>query len=266
MSDHVHISVMTDDPMQFVRNLKCRYTSYFNNKYHRKGKLGDSGAYVLKLDGSRHILAAWSYILRNGLHHGLCELAYEYPYSTVSHLFNREFGRKRPSNLMKSRKEINRFLPRFSEFPDSYEMDGDGMFTRESITKISQVEMLYSTPRAFVYFMNRLSSEEWLKEQLKDENGKEPVSMAMIESCVRDMQPSQLEANEYGKVDRGHLSDEALCGIIDERMVPLLRKDSVYQLDDSEKNTVAMLLMGEYHVSKKQVNRCLFFGKAESKV
>lgn len=261
MSDHVHISAMTSSPLKFISSLKERYVKYFNKKYHRTGPFGDRPAYILKLEGAKHILAAWSYILRNGLHHGLCSLAYEYPYSTVSHIFSKPFGRTESTVSMQSRREMLGLLPRYTEIPESYRMDENGMFCRESFTRISQVEIMYTTPRAFAYFMNRLSGEEWANEQLKDGNGCAPVTIDSIEQGLEKSELKALLTNEYGKVDYGRKTDEDLCGIIDGEFVPRFGKSSVYQLDISEKDKIASALQNQFHVGGRQLNRCLYFNK-----
>jgi hypothetical protein len=44
-------------------------------------------------------------------------------------------------------------------------MNEDGMFLRESFMEIPQLELLFVTPRGFLYQMNRISDEIWQKEQ-----------------------------------------------------------------------------------------------------
>lgn len=40
MSNHVHIIVISDNIVKFVKNLRYSYTTSFNCKYHRIGRLG----------------------------------------------------------------------------------------------------------------------------------------------------------------------------------------------------------------------------------
>jgi hypothetical protein len=186
-------------------------------------------------------------------------LPFGYPYSTVGHIFSKDFGRMADTDLITSRNEISRLIPNHAEFPDTYVMDKYGMFTRESITRIAQVEIMYSSPRSFVYYMNRLSGEEWSKEQRSDENGVEPITIDLIEKCVPDESVPWLLSNERGRLDYKRLTDEKVCGIIDGSFVPRFGKASVYQLDDSQKDQIAAFLRNECHVSERQIGRCLYF-------
>lgn len=264
MSNHVHLGIGTEDPRPFIRNLRQRYTRHFNEKYFRSGRLGELETFCLKLEGHYHLLTAWSYILRNGMHHGICLLPFAYEYSTIRHIFKKAYHWDSTDTLITSRNEIAGCLPRRSEFPDEYVMDGAGMFVGECFTQIALVEASYGSPRSFDYFMTRLSSdasgEKWKEEQMKDNCGMDPITLEGMEALVvggdkEDI--GRIMKNEYGKFDDRRPSDEVICELIDKEYVPRFRRKSVYQLTDDEKVLIAKDLLNSRYLPADQISRCL---------
>ena len=198
MSNHVHLNAFTRQPTQFAGRTRMSYTKYFNGKYGRKGRMGEKGTYVLRVNGFNHQLVLNNYIFRNGLHHCAAATAFGYPYSSIQEMFAADLGQVLPPAVYTKRSDIASFLPRFADFPDSYVMDGRGVFLRRSFMEIRQVEMFYSSARNFLYQMNRLTDETWEEEQKKDGTGK-PITIADVEPGLDPKSIEQLLANEYGR-------------------------------------------------------------------
>lgn len=72
MSSHVHIAVITSNPGILVQRIRSSYTQQFNDRYFRKGRMGDKYYFKLAMEGRLHITAAFSYIMRNPVHHRVC--------------------------------------------------------------------------------------------------------------------------------------------------------------------------------------------------
>ena len=60
MSTHTHQLVQTRCPEEFMYNFRQPYTMYFNNKYHRKGRLGERHHFTVEITGHHHTIAAAS--------------------------------------------------------------------------------------------------------------------------------------------------------------------------------------------------------------
>ena len=260
MSTHIHIILFGEasDIKAFDQNLKMRITKYHRGRYHGHGPLFDKGDFSLVLDGPAHILAATSYVLRNGLHHGICATPFGYEGCSVNSLFRKELGKPLHDKLITNRKDISSFLPRRAVFPDSFVMDSSGMFLRESFEELKRVELYYKTPRSFLYQMNRLSSEEWENEQRQDGVTLAPVTLWQMEPNPNERIMSSWLANEKGfgyRQDR--LTDMAVCGIIDNDFLPGIKVRSVYELSASQQYNIANELLRNYHLPKDQVCRCL---------
>ena len=256
MSTHMHLLVQTDSPKDFMMCFKMLYTMYFNKKYGRSGKLGEEMHFTMEVVGYHHMLAAMSYILRNALHHGIAPIPYAYPHCSANAIFMCEMG-KRPEENLLQRKSFYKYLGRTAEYPDSYKMNKSGVFLRESVLDIPQVENLFVTPRMFNFYMSRKSSEEWEAEQSKDQNNSPLINIQTIERGVSTDSIEKLLVFENGKADYRKLSDIDLCTEIDRNILPKYGKTSVYQLSVEEKTRIANHLYNGLHLNVAQIRRCL---------
>lgn len=260
MATHTHQVIQTDNPAEFMYHFRRPYSMYFNHKYQRKGKLGEQEHFSLEVIGYHHLIAAISYVLRNALHHGVAPIPYAYPHCSANAFFRREMGKYIDEKVL-PKNVIYNHIGRRAEFPDSYKMSESGVFLRESVLDVSQVENLFVTPRSFNYYMTRKSSEEWEKEQAKDGNGLAPVNLLTIENGIQLHDPDKMFFFENGKGDYRKISDLELCAHLDELARSCYMKHSVYQLTREEKTKIAEDLYRKHHLPESQIRRCLAFPK-----
>lgn len=258
MSTHSHQLVQTEAPTDLMYFFRMSYCMYFNRKYHRSGKLGEKNHFTMEVVGYHHILAASSYVLRNALHHGISPIPYAYPHCSANAIFMKEMG-KSPCQRLIDPRHYRRFIGKNAEYPASYKMNENGVFLRESVLDIPQVENLFVTPRAFNWYMSRKSSEEWEAEQGKDKNGKAPINIATIESGVITESTEKMLIYENGKTDYRRPSDIDICTEIDRNILPKYGKTSVYMLTRQEKQQIAEHLYRNLHIGERQIRRCLVF-------
>ena len=256
MSTHTHMLVQTDSPKDFMMCLRLPYTMYFNKKYQRSGRLGEKLHFTMEIVGYHHMLAAMSYVLRNALHHGVAPIPYAYPHCSANAIFMQEMG-KRPERNLLSKKSYYKYLGRKAEYPDSYKMSESGVFLRESVLDIPQVENLFVTPRTFNFYMSRKSSEEWEVEQSKDLNNSPLINIQSIEKGVSTDPIEKLLLFENGKSDYRKISDIDLCTEIDRNILLKYRKKSIYQLSSEEKTHIANHIHSTLHLNATQIRRCL---------
>ena len=259
MTNHVHLLVQTADPNKFMGAFRMPYTKYFNSKYSREGRLGEPSHFALEINGLHHHLAAMSYILRNALHHGVSPIPYAYPHSSVNAIFQKEMG-KQPEKDLLPPASYYKYIGRRAEFPDTYKMSKSGIFLRESVLDIVQVENMYSTPRKFDFYMNRKSTEEWLAEQSKDQGSFAPVTLELVESNIRLNTAKQMMLNEAGTGDYRKASDVDVCAEIDRVLTRELQKPSVYTWTYEEKADAARFLKSKFYIADSQLYRCLAMG------
>ena len=147
-------------------------------------------------------------------------------------------------------------------------MSEDGIFLRECVYDIQLVENLFATPRAFNYYMTRKTSEEWIKEQEKDNNNIPPVTLRDIEHWAfkgeqdTDNMLRTFLQHEHGRNDYNRISDIELCSKIDSYIrecskSSLDRHNTVYTIPLKEKLFLAKLLHQENYIKPEQLRRCL---------
>ena len=256
MATHTHQVVQTTDPKELMWHFRQPYSRYFNHKYQRTGKLGESTHLTMEIIGYHHMLAALSYVLRNALHHGLVPIPYAYPHCSVNAIFSKEMGKFQKENLL-SERNYSQYIGRRAEYPSNYRMSESGVFLRETVLDIPQVENLFFSPRSFNYYMTRKSSEEWEAEQNKDGNNSLPINLSAIERGFPQQDINKMIFNEAGKNDYRKNTDIELCTELDALARNKYGKRSVYQLTDREKQQIAYDLYHNRHINEKQIRRCL---------
>ena len=262
MSTHTHQLVQTRCPGELMYTFRQSYTMYFNHKYHRKGYLGEKHHFATEISGYHHTIAAASYTLRNALHHGVAPIPYAYPHCSANAIFSKEMGKMHGEPLL-PKSSYYKHIGRRSEYPDSYKMTESGVFTRESVLDIPQIEALYGTPRAFNFYMSRKTSEEWEAEQQKDANNSASINLEIIEKGVRLHGTAKMLAFESGKSDYRKISDIELCTELDALASTRFGRHSVYELSLKEKNEIAEYLYRTRHLSESQIRRCLILPKGK---
>lgn len=261
--NHHHGCYETESPDELIRNKRHSYTNYFNEKYGRKGPLGDPGYFCQELHGLRHKLAAISYTNKNSVHHGITSTPYEWPFCSANAFFREELGKLYAPELLLSPAEIERLLPRRAKFDPRWKMGVEGVFLRESVIETPLVENLYATPLAYHYLVTRKSGEDWYKEQEADGNGLPPITLEGMETQILQYAPDRRQAiadmlrNEQIRHATARMNDLQVCELIDTRYVPNYRASSVYHLTDSQKNAIANDLYRQYHLGQSQIRRCL---------
>jgi hypothetical protein len=105
--------------------------------------------------------------------------------------------------------------------------------------------------------MTRRSSEEWELEQGRDNNGLPPINLSVIENGIGMTTPGEMLVYEHGKSDYRRPSDMDICAEIDNNILPMYGKASVYLLSRQEKQQIAEHLYRTLHISESQIRRCL---------
>ena len=257
-STHFHLVVQSENPADMMYAMRQSYSKYFNRRYQRSGRLGEKHHFQLEIAGLHHHLAAMTYVLRNALHHGLVPIPYAYPHCTVNAIFRKEMGKTHIEKEL-NQNSFYRFVGRKAEWPSHYRMNDKGLFLRESVLDIVQVENMYATPRAFNYYMSRKSGEEWEKEQEKDNIEARPIRLEDIEQGIYGQTKEKMLIYESGRSDYRKISDIDLCHEIDRNIIPKYGKASVYHLSRTEKEQIGEFLFRTFRIGEAQIRRCLAF-------
>lgn len=255
MSNHIHVCARSATIEDMINRFRYSYSRYFNRKYGRYGRLGENNSFISEIDGFHHLVAALCYVLRNAVHHGVSTSAFAYKHCSANALFMKERGVD-PQKVIIPQKSYYRFIPRSASCPQRYKMNPDGVFLRESVLDIADVEHHFGSVRSFLFYMNRLSGEEWTKEQAKDQNNKQYITLATIEQHCNPLSINSMFHNEYGR-NILSINDIELCSIIDYKFLTRLGSKSIYTLSVSEKQQLLDMIRAEHFCSEKQLRRCL---------
>ena len=256
MSTHTHQVVQTRSLADLMCAFRRSYCLYFNYKYMREGKLGEKSHFSMEVVGYNHTLAAMSYALRNPVHHGVAPIPYAYQHTSANAIFRKEMGKEEQIDLL-PQKSFHKYIGKSAEYPERYKMHKSGVFLRESVLDIPQVEGLFGTPRAFNYFMTRKSSEEWIQEQNRDNVSTPSLTLESVERNVGMHDIDKMLMFENGKANYRCVSDIELCTEADAIARCRYGKHSVYQLSVQEQRHLAEDLYKKYNVSPSRIRRCL---------
>ena len=275
LTTHHHSLVQTDNFREVMRKSRYAYSRFFNNKYHRGGRLGEKLFFSLEVEGLHHITAALNYVLRQGLHHGLADTPFGYPHGSANSFFRAQLGKGHIPELISDYKR-SRYLPSNVSLPERYRMTSSGLLLREDIVDVAYVEEIYRSAHNFLFQMNRPSDDKDLQKQAQ-ENDTPAVTMETIEDGVPGFSPQEARAAEFGKVNRSVMTDLELCAFIDGTLVPRLMRGSqpasIYLIPESKRAQICESLWKEslqmrYHsdsrsffagryVTEAQLRRCL---------
>ena len=101
-----------------------------------------------------------------------------------------------------------------------------------------------------------------MKEQEKDQNGKDTISLQRIEAGVTHNSLSDTLKNEHGKSNYKKISDIELCTLIDKS---LPSDSSVYTISDRTKERIYRDLIKVHRSEHIQTLRCLSLPVAKYK-
>lgn len=257
MSDHTHSVVQTDDPKELSHITRYNYTRFFNSKYERTGRLGERKPFTLELIGLRHIVTALSYVLRQPVHHGITSTPFAYKHSSANYIFRKELGKDVIPEYLPDRNRYIHVARTSAGIMEQYKMDKDGLFLREEIIDTEYTEELYISPRNFLYQMNRLSGEEWEREQLEEDTNQQVINIERIESALKPKNIEYLLKNESGRIDHNWINDMELCKIIDTEYLPkhYPKARSIYSLTTKQREHLANLIYSDLQRANKRNHR-----------
>ena len=256
MSNHVHICLRSDNVSRFIKAFRYSYSRYFNSKYGRRGRLGEKHFFIMEVHGLHHIIAVISYILRNPVHHGICRTPFEYEFSSVSAAFATELGHSSVSEGPNG-KIPHWQIPSRHILPQNVSISHNGYIIPRSIIDTVDLEHKFATARTYLYFLNRLSGEEWEKEQEKDNSGKPPVKIEDIEIGIKGASLRKMLAYENGRNRSQDVNDIQLCTMIDEMITKRDGSSTVYTITKEHAQEISDFLTKKYHITPEQMARCL---------
>jgi len=260
MSDHMHSVFQSDDAKETISLCKYIYSRYFSSKYERHGRFGERFPFVLELEGVKHITTAVSYVLRQAVHHGICSTPFGYQHCSANSIFKKELGKESAIECIPKRTQHSNLPRAYSALMDNYRMDKNGLLVRDDVVDVKYVEELYITPRNFLFQMNRLSSEEWEKEQQAEPSRTQSITLQAIESGVSSANLEKMLINEGGRIDNSWINDIELCSLIDNVYLPQYypKTVSIYSLTQKQREQLANRIVLDFKTNQQKNGRRRF--------
>lgn len=259
MSNHIHIAIVSTEPTSFIRTLQLSYAMYFNRRYERRGTVCGKHIYCKEVRGYPQQKTVISYILRNPMHHGICETPWQYCHSSISVYFlNSLSAIERPSDedcsksTNSKRKDI---LLRCGTSRVRFPIDKNGRILLRKCINAGRVEHIFRTARSFIHCMNRWNTEDWEKEQTRlfPEGG-----VFSLENVEPDNITPVNTMRAYEQASfRPCTPDIDICRHIDQTLLPHLGLASYTHMNGRQKSEAALALQRKYRISPEQAYRCL---------
>ena len=247
LTTHYHGLLRTSSLEAATRAGRNAYSRFFNTKYHRRGRLAERKFFYIEIDGLHHTMAALNYVIRQGLHHGLAATPFGWPHCSANSFFRKDLGKFSVPELLPDCHR-QRYLPSNVKIPSGYRMTSEGLLLREDVLDVPFVEQLYTSPRNYIFQMNKITEDSDIARQ-QGENTTPPVTLESIESGVPGFTQKDYKANEYGKVNRSLMTDLELCSYIDNVIVPRYIMDSqaasVYLIPEHKRAEICESLWDE---------------------
>ena len=259
MSNHVHLGVITDKSSILIQRTRSSYTQMFNNKYGRKGQLGDPSYFRLDLEGRLHIAACLSYISRNAWHHGVCANPFDYPFSSVNLYFKKSTSVFPCMELTHDSKRRGRLVRKNNVIPKSLSFDQFGQISPSDIIETDIVEGYFGSYRAFDFNLHRVNYEQWKQEQLSENSDAPHIDLQAIEPLMSSDKIAAAMKKSPGWISDIRVSDLELCRIIDNELISQFHVSSYAHLTQEQKLRICNILRYDMHyiLSAKQLGRCL---------
>ncbi len=201
MSTHFHIVTLgdDDDTVKFVSHYKRSLALWHNKHYRAKLSLNVSKNLVI---GISHTISVINYVLKNPIHHGVSITPFTYPYTSAQVYFLPFLRReeyfigefiapvlKKPSELRS--RDFEKIFGK-QKASEKFKVLRDILIIPESFISIGIVERIYSSPRNFLYQMNRPLTEDIKEFDDAFTNDSRHLKKAILTNQISDIEAAKI--------------------------------------------------------------------------
>lgn len=219
MSTHFHVVIATNHIKSFIlqyrRNIAIRYKKRYGLSISLKCSFRE-------LKNGPEIMVASNYVLKNSVHHEICNTPFLYPYSSINAYFAGELNRTsykrcesrlyyfQKSNELSKRDYRRLFGSRI--VPDNFTVMSSEAVIPESFVDVKQMEVIYKTAKNFLFQVCKPLKEELEMFCQYNNSFEDRMSLTVL---------------------RNNLTDQEACKLIDSIIAPRLFSDlSSNELED----------------------------------
>lgn len=220
MSNHYHLVVYTNNIKKFIPYIRRYYSSYFNAKYNKSGRSGNPTCQYSKLvplpnedpsESLRRVVAdKILYVLRNPVHHGVCDSPFEYRWTSLRTCFNSisiddgwtySMTECKKVKLLLTDKEQRKFLPKGKHLLPNLLMDNQGFVLPESFVSDYIIRRVFKSKIMLYRALQRESRTEIFNKRLeKNDRMKRYLSMSPYQQKLADLRYKEIIDRENSKV------------------------------------------------------------------
>lgn len=199
MSNHLHIVAKGENAIlkKFIISFKRRYSMWLARKYNEHKILHRTAFTIKEIDSTEYLKQVIAYVLRNPIAAGINVSPFQYKWSSASCYFRQKgIGSKKDQTGLTGNGIRRIFKTRTLIFDGINIIDG-GMADLMSFVKFTEVEAIFKTSRALMYFMSKDNDNEIELEMntlKKVSYNDSTVINAIRQICEKKFQTSQINA------------------------------------------------------------------------
>lgn len=199
MSNHLHIVAKGENAIlkKFIISFKRRYSMWLARKYNEHKILHRTAFTIKEVDSTEYLKQVIAYVLRNPIAAGINVSPFQYKWSSASCYFRqKDIGSKKDQTGLTGNGIRRIFKTRTLIFDGINLIDGE-MADLMSFVKFTEVEAIFKTSRALMYFMSKDNDNEIELEMntlKKVSYNDSTVINAIRQICEKKFQTSQINA------------------------------------------------------------------------
>lgn len=199
MSNHLHIVAKGENAIlkKFIISFKRRYSMWLARKYNEHKILHRTAFTIKEIDSTEYLKQVIAYVLRNPIAAGINVSPFQYKWSSASCYFRqKDIGSKKDQTGLTGN-GIRRIFKTRTLIIDGINIIDGEMADLMSFVKFTEVEAIFKTSRALMYFMSKDNDNEIELEMntlKKVSYNDSTVINAIRQICEKKFQTSQINA------------------------------------------------------------------------
>lgn len=199
MSNHLHIVAKGENAIlkKFIISFKRRYSMWLARKYNEHKILHRTAFTIKEIDSTEYLKQVIAYVLRNPIAAGINVSPFQYKWSSASCYFRqKDIGNKKDQTGL-SGNRIRRIFKTRTLIIDGINIIDGEMADLMSFVKFTEVEAIFKTSRALMYFMSKDNDNEIeleINTLKKVSYNDSTVINAIRQICEKKFQTSQINA------------------------------------------------------------------------
>ena len=199
MSNHLHIVAKGENAIlkKFIISFKRRYSMWLARKYNEHKILHRTAFTIKEIGSTEYLKQVIAYVLRNPIAAGINVSPFQYKWSSASCYFRqKDIGSKKVQTGLTGNKIRRIFKTRTLIFDGINIIEGE-MADLTSFVKFTEVEAIFKTSRALMYFMSKDNDNDIKLEMntlKKVSYNDSTVINAIRQICEKKFQTSQINA------------------------------------------------------------------------